>query len=171
MSVVDAAQVVAAVATLLQTIVVIVAAIFGVHQLNESRRSRGVTAALDIFNRIHNREASQRRWRLYREIGPAYPDITHEQELVMQDVISDMYYLGYLVEEKLVEFRLVAGLYYGTAIRCWRACEPYIRDERARRGTKFAHYFEKFYLRCVEYMAEEHPDEYVAEIPPAGRQG
>jgi hypothetical protein len=164
----DTAQVVAAVAAVVQTIIVTLVAGYGVVQLVEARRARRVSAIMPIFERLHSPEATARRRRLYQEIGPAGDTLTPEQETVLQAVIADFYFVGYLVEKELVEFRLMADLYYGTVVRCWQICEPYIMRDRVRRGTYYASYFETFYRRCVDYREKHRADEVVQtfEIPP-----
>lgn len=150
------AEAVSAAAAVVQTVVVAIAAVYGLIQLAEARRARRVDTVLPIFDRLHSPEAAARRRRVYNEIGPAFPTLNSEQEAVMQEVISDFYLVGYLVERGLVEFALVADLYYGTVVRCWRACAPYIERDRERRGTRYASYFELFYYRCLSYGAETH---------------
>ena len=147
----DAAPIITAVAAALQTIIVAVASVYGLFQLAEARRSRRVSAVMPVFARLHSREAAERRRRLYQEIGPATGALTHDQEMVLQEVISEFYFVGYLVDKKLLEFRLVADLYYGTVVRCWTICEKYVMRDRARRGTQYASYFESFYWLCLEY--------------------
>jgi hypothetical protein len=147
----DTAQIVAAVAAVIQTVIVAVAAAYGLVQLSEAKRSRRMSAVMPIFERLHDAEATERRRLLYQEIAPAFPNLSPAQESIIQEVISDFHFVGYLVEKRLIEFHLVADLYYGTVVRCWQACEPYVQRDRQRRGTRYAAYFESFYYRCLEY--------------------
>jgi hypothetical protein len=157
LDVADLSQVVGAAAAVIQAVVVVIAAIYALGQVRESKKSRSADIALHLFERLHNRSASERRRTLYQEIPAAYPTLTYEQDRIVQDVISDFYMVGYLVEEKLLDFELVAGLYYGSVIRTWQVTEQYIMHERSRRGTAYAHYFESLYRRCREYQLARRP--------------
>jgi hypothetical protein len=137
--------------------VVVIAAIYALGQVRESKKSRSADIALHLFERLHNRNASERRRALYQEIPAAYPALSEEQDRIVQDVISDFYMVGYLVEEKLLDFEIIAGLYYGSVIRAWQVTEPYIMRERQRRGTAYAHYFESLYHRCQAYRSAQRP--------------
>lgn len=158
---VDAAQIVAGASAAIQAVVVIAAAAFAVRQVREASRSRGAAATMQLWSSLHTEAASERRRILYEDISPKYPEISDEQRQMLHRIVNDFHFIGYLVRSGLVEFELLAGLYYGTVIRCWDAAKPYIMDQREKRGTLFAEYFEYFYLRCLQYMNEQRPDERV----------
>jgi hypothetical protein len=157
-------------ATVGAAVVVAVAAIYGVRTLREAQRSRRLTSMMPLFDRLHGPEAAERRRELYQRIRFRDGDLCPADEKIVQQIVTDFHIVGYLVENGLVEFKLIAELYYTAVLKCWDACEDYILAEHRRRHTTdYASYFKSLRERCTCYSGEKHggvmPATYPSERP------
>jgi uncharacterized protein DUF4760 len=141
------------VATLIQAIVVVIAVIYGIRQVKEAQRARAIAAFLPLFQALNSPESSALRRKLYTEIPNDRSQLTEEQENIVNGIVNQLDFLGFLTENGLLEFDLVAALYYGTIIRCWDHAYPYVEKQRELRKTHFAYYFEALNRRCLTYIS------------------
>lgn len=156
-----AVEIVTATCSVIQTGLLCVAAIYGFRQVREARRNRQLTAAFPLFNAINSRESVERRRALYLKVPKDASAANTEEKLLVNDVINQLDFLGYLTRVENLELEIVLGLYYGTIIRCWQHSTPYVLEERIVRGTHFAEHFEWIANRALEYQDKRHPFETV----------
>lgn len=155
----DVWNMVTAIATGIQAIVVIIAAIFAFYQVREANRARRDAVALALIERLNDVEAAQRRRRVY-SLKPKQVLCPSEQQLSdMGQVANEFHALGFLLKQGVVDERTVLGLYYGAATRGWAVLSPWIMKQRAKRGTLYAEYFEYLKDRAAIYIKEDRPGE------------
>ena len=152
---------VTAVCSIVQTVLLCVAAVYGFRQVREARRNRQLTAAFPLFNAINSRESVEKRRALYLEVPNDATAANTQEKLLVNDVINQLDFLGYLTRVESLELNIVLGLYYGTIIRCWHHSAPYVQEERFTRETHFAEHFEWIASRAHEYQDRHHEFEKV----------
>ena len=155
-------EAISAIATCVASLVVIIALIYGMQQLREMQRTRAVTVFLPLFQSLQTAAASRLRAQIYNDVPTDLSGITPEHEAIMNEVINQLDFLGFLTERNLIEFELIAPFFYGTTIRCWRRLEPYVQAQRQLRKTRFAWYFERLFIRCEQFVTDSRPEEEIA---------
>lgn len=148
-----------AVATSIQTAIVLAAAIYAYTQVVEARRSRNASAALYLADRLNDFDAAKRRRILFRDIYPRIASPTREDEIVLGQIANEYHSLGYLVGRGLIDKDMVLALQHAPVIRAWKAMEPWIMKQRVVRGSNYGDYFEELYNLCLQYVARSRPDE------------
>lgn len=149
-------EAISAIAVLVQAIVIIVTVVYAALQHRELKKSRSVSAFLPFFDSINTGEMASMRSELYNNNTFNNPSsLDDDEEKIVNTVINQLDYLGFLTSKGLVDERFVCELYYGTVIRCWEHANPYITHQRKLRGTDFAEYFEKLNKDCIEYIRKE----------------
>jgi hypothetical protein len=154
----------AAAAVIVQTLFLAVGLVYGLRQVQEARRAREASVILEVFQRLHSRDASARRHRIYREMTGASRPLTPELEDDVRQTINEFDLLGYLTLSRVVPNAAVLNLYYATVIRVWNATADYVREQREARGTTYAQYFEQLVHICVVETAEHRPLETVRDL-------
>jgi hypothetical protein len=156
----------AAAAVVAQTLILTIGLVYGLRQVQEARRAREASVILDVFQRLHSREASARRHRLYRDLKQAPRPLSAELENDVRQTINEFDLLGYLTLQKVVPKSAVLSIYYATTIRVWNATFPYIAEQRQARGTTYGQYFEQLAEICRVETAERRPLEQVRDLGP-----
>ena len=146
---------------LVQAVVVIIALVYGALQLRESAKSRSLSIFLPLYEELNSPKSVALRKKLYTETGGDPTLYTDEQEELINNIVNQLDFLGFLTQNKLIDFKLVAPLYYGTVIRCWEKASPYVLHQRDLRKTRFAYYFEFLYLKCKRYVRVHKSDEQI----------
>jgi hypothetical protein len=155
----------AAAAMIVQTVLLAIGLVYGLRQVQEARRTREASVILDLFQRLHSREASERRHRLYRELHDSTLPLSPELESDVRQTVNEFDLLGYLALTKVVPRPAFLSLYYATTIRVWNATSAYIESQRDTRGTRYAQYFEQLVQLCRVEAAETRPLETVRDLP------
>lgn len=159
-------EAVTAIATVAQAIVVIVAAIFAYYQVREANRTRRDAVALALIERLNDAEAGRRRRRIYAMSAKQVLRPSERELADMSQVANEFHALGFLLKRGVVDEATVLGLHYGAVTRAWSVLSPWIMEQRKRRGTLYAEYFEHLKDRAALYIAKERP----AETPRAWRR-
>jgi len=154
----------AAAAAVAQTLLLAIGLVYGLRQVQEARRTREASVILDVFQRLHSREASARRHRLYRDAVRAQRSLSADLEDDIRQTVNEFDLLGYLTLNKVVPRSAVLRLYYATTIRVWNATSPYIQEQREMRGTSYGQYFEQLVQICLVETAEHRPLETVRDL-------
>lgn len=149
------------IAAIVQAIVVIIALVYAILQLKEASKARSLSVFLPLFEELNSPESVAQRKKLYTQIGSDPALYTDEQEELINNIVNQLDFLGFLTQNKLINFKLAAPLYYGTVIRCWEKSSAYVLHQRELRKTKFAYYFEFLYVKCKRYARIYKPDEQI----------
>ena len=147
-----------AIGAMLQALVVMAVALFAKRQLRETQRARSVASFFPLFESINSAESAALRRRLHSEIRGDPAQYSDEEEDVVNGIVNQFDYLGFLAEKNLIDQDLVVAFYYGTVIRAWRSAEPYVDLQRSLRGTNFAGFFEGLKDQCLEFVETTLPD-------------
>ena len=149
-------QSLSALAYIVQPIVVAVTALYAAKQLHELVRARNISTLFSLFEMINSGKTADARRRIYNELRFKNPGtLDRDDEAVINELINQMDFLGFATIYRLVNSKLVISFYYGTIIRCWQDCLPYVMLERERRGTSFAEFFERLYYMSQEYLEKQ----------------
>ena len=160
----------AALGTAIQTVLIAAGLVYGFRQVQEARRARESAVILDVFQRLHSRDASRRRHRIYHELPDIGESLPPDLEDDLRQVINEFDLLGYLVVNGVLPQDAVLELYYATVIRVWRATSPYIQAQRESRGTLYAQYFERIVRSSRRNVIRRRPSETVFDIGEAADQ-
>jgi len=140
------------ISTLVQAIVVIIAAVYALIQIREARSARRATVALHLFDQLNLEAAITRRRRLYAKFARRMSRLSPSEDREIGRIANEFTQLGFLVREGLVDERLAITLYYGAILRCGEILMPWVRQQRRAREDEFyADDFEDLYLRTLEF--------------------
>lgn len=153
----DGWSVASAIATYVQTVILLGAAYIAVGQVREASRARKLAILMPLRYDIDSPAARHNRYVLFNELPEDLMTLDGAQDSVVDRVVVEYDNLGQLVRAHLIDFKLVASWYAPSAERCWRRVKPWVEKERARRGgAPFAVAFEEFAQRCINYNARLH---------------
>lgn len=150
-------SVASAIATCVQTVILLGAAYFAVGQVREAGRSRKLAILMPLRYDIDSPAARHNRYMLFNELPEDLTSLDGAQDSVVDRVVVEYDHLGQLVRAQLIDFKLVALWYAPSTERCWRRVRPWVEQERERRGgASFAVAFEELAQRCIKYNARFH---------------
>ncbi len=145
---------VGAIATAVQTLAVIVALIYAVRQVKEANKARTISVFLPVYEQINSPESVANRKSLYNDLPHDVKLYSEGHNTLANTIVNQFDFLGYLSANHLADKYLILPLYYGTIIRCWEACLPYITHQRELRKVNFAEYFEFLYRHCLDFIVK-----------------
>jgi hypothetical protein len=151
-------DIVSATAVSAQAVLLAVAGVYGARQLRETRRTRHLSLLIPLFQELNSRQSVDNRRRLYTTIAPRKSKATEDDENLVNDIVNQFDFLGYITRKSVADADLVLGLYYGTIIRCWRDSEWYISKQRELRSALFAAHFEWLNQEAIKFQLKYHPD-------------
>lgn len=151
---------ISAIATCIQTVILIAASYYALNQFREARRARVLAILMPLRYEIDGPESRENRFKLFNELPEDLTSLTREQDLVVDQVVVEYDNLGKLIRVGLVDFEVLASMYSLSTERCWRRVAPWVAKERERRGGGlYAEPFQMFAERCIEYNAQTHTEE------------
>lgn len=146
-----------AVATCVQTVILLTAAYFAVGQVKEASRARKLAILMPLRYDIDSPAARNNRYVLFNDLPEDLTSLDDAQDKVVDRVVVEYDNLGQLVRAKLIDFKLLASLYAPSTERCWRRVKPWVEKERDRRGgAPYADALEDFAERCIQYNERQH---------------
>ena len=150
-------DIISSTAASVQTVLLAAAAIYGARQLHEARRTRHLSLLIPLFQELNSRQSVDNRRQLYTSIAPKKSKATKEDENLVNDIVNQFDFLGYVSRKSVADVDLVLGLYYGTIIRCWRDSEWYVSKQRELRSSPFAAHFEWLNQEAIRFQLKHHP--------------
>jgi hypothetical protein len=144
-------------ATIAAVIAAIVAAVAGAAvawasatQLILARRTATLNAIQPFYTRYHSPAARELRREIYRgEIE--FSTITPEKRQQIEDLINSLEFLGALVNNKLISFRVVKSIFHTSVSGLYPPLTPYIMQQRQQGPTR------KNYALNYEKLAKRYP--------------
>lgn len=150
------------IAQIVEMVVVVAAAITAYFHLHDSKKTRAIGFFLPLFNELNSPTSVENRKRLYEiDSKKDVRQLTPDEQVVINTVVNQLDFLGFLTKQGLIEQTLVLPLYYGTIIRCWEFSESYVLWQRSLRGTNFAEHFENLAEESHKYIDAYRHDEVV----------
>lgn len=125
-----------------------------IQQIYETRKSTNAQIAMDLFRELRDKKTMAETRKIY-----ALPDNFSEpeneyQKEIIEYLISQLNFLGVLVEKGIIDKELAPDAYAGTtSLRCWYKLHKYIWEERCKRKY-FGEYFEGFTNRSCQYFKD-----------------
>lgn len=142
---------VVAVATLIQTAVVVAGVGFALRQIHQAKQARELESLVTIFDRMRpaeRRASIEHMLTLPADIG----DWREADRHVANSEHQDFEQLGFLVRHRFLRERLIMEMYSLLIIDAWRALEPYELAEQERMGTPgFGRSFKELSERATAY--------------------
>lgn len=114
---------------------VIVAAVYGFHQVAQSTRAREMQVLQKIFDDMASDERHDRRARVLSNEA-VFSDWTREQRRDAYGEIEKFQQLGFFVRHKLVRSRLIFEMYSLVIIRMWDRVAGYVSYLRDQMGAE-----------------------------------
>ena len=161
----DASQwtAIAAVATALQALVVIVAALYARNQVAEARqaradakKSRDFQLLLQLHTVFDSDNAREDRRRLHNELPPNLgSELTRSQEDLVYRVVETFEFVGQLVRSGVLEFDLITETHARPISRNWQRLEPWIAAKRVR-DPNFAEGCVDLGRQCLQWDVSRH---------------
>jgi hypothetical protein len=151
---------VTAIATVISTLIVILAAVFAFHQLREMARARSAEAVVKIFEMMIDdvETRSARRYVRTHEL-PRPGKASEETFAKMYRVWVSFDNLGIMVFEGLLPERIPMEMFHTSVIECWEKLAPHIDHERNQRGKRYQVFFEDLYCRSLRYQRKHYRDQ------------
>lgn len=139
----------AATASAVQAIVVVIAAVYAFMQVRESRRSSDLASLTHLYAQIDSDSAREDRRRLHNELpSDLTKELTADQYALLYRVVGTFNFLGDLIANNLIDFELVACSHARPISRNWQRLEPWVRQQREHEA-KFAAAFELLGAKCL----------------------
>lgn len=141
----------AAVSAAVQAAVVVMAAVYALLQVRESRRSSDLASLTHLYAQIDSDSAREDRRRLHNELPADLTGVlSAEQYALLYRVVGIFNFLGDLIAKKLLSFDLIADSHARPISRNWQRLEPWIRQQRQHEAN-FAAAFEGLGSRCADW--------------------
>ena len=141
-------QAVEAIGTGLAALVVIVAGVIALGQLAEAKNARNAAVALQMFDKLANRETKKILAEIYQLPDDKVPDTMTRDVSYVLDTLE---LLGLFVVEGVIEEDLAIREMRGMEIRVWYKLREYIMQERKNRGH-YAQYTEYYAHKSLRYQ-------------------
>ena len=151
-------NIVASVAVVIQSLVVVCGIILAVNQLKEMTKTRHLEAMLRVYDMIGSPEARKQRRFIYAELKSKPGKLTSEEQEIMEQVSVTLDRIGKLAESGLMPQDDLLEGHYEVFIRTWKKLEPYIRHHRQIAGNRWVQHFEKFAKIAEDYRLKHYPD-------------
>lgn len=129
-------------------------AIYAGRTLREARKANKIPALLDFLREYRSYEPDRRY--VFRtldeecEPGAGISTLPDDARRHVTRVAHYLDQLGFLVDQRLIDPHAVAGFMGPSVLRSWEVLAPYIRQERAARGSPaYSRYFEDLAARVL----------------------
>jgi hypothetical protein len=144
------------IATAISSLTVLVAVIFGLLTLRQWRRTRYLTAAVELVHAMQTPEFTRSIARVVE-----LPIAAEPQAIMGERALSDAVFavchtfesLGVLVFHRLLPLHLVDHLIGGYARASWKRLHPYVTQRRETMGAMFGEWYEWLVMRMEESPA------------------
>jgi hypothetical protein len=127
--------------------------------LEESAKSRQVSALFEVFNNISTDQARKDRKYVYNNLPDAMEGLPENGWRIANRVWTSLDHVGLLVENGLVDEKLVMEMYCELIIKCWIKLRPHIEMLRVKQGGRYQKYFELLATRAEAYHRAKYPNE------------
>jgi len=152
-------QIIFDVATLFANVATVAALFFLLYEIRQSTKSRYLEGAVHLFEYFNTEESKEAR-RIIYSAGALKHDIEEEERKSAEQIWAYFNQMGILVKEGLLPRKIALEMYSETTIRCWKALEKNIKEERKKRQVPtYMHYFEWLYNESVQYRGKEFRNE------------
>lgn len=148
-------EMVAALAVVLQTLVIAAAAVLALRQLKESRQLRGLEGLSQLHGELRA-SRNDRLW-LYQNLSGDPSNATEEEWRRINDVATLFDRIAQLCEHDLVPENALLRSHGFAIARLWRLVAPYVKHERSNDAHKVGHVrgFEELAGRALQNLDRE----------------
>lgn len=148
---------VSAIATVVATASVVVGVIFTVLELRHMTRTRQTDLIMRMYENVSSREATELLLRVGSSKFTSYEDYVKKYGLTdAAEAIGIFERVGLLLEQNLIDIRLVDRLFGGMVATMWEKLEPVVQGMRKALGQPYlSMHFEYLYHRMRVYRASD----------------
>ena len=143
-------------ATVVQGIIVVIAAIYAYSQVREATRSRDLQATIELFELLGADDIKEIRRRL-STLSTKPEELSDEQWFEIEKVSNSYNRAGLLVAHGLLDEDILQDLFAETILLSWEKFSPYIQYERKRRFGRYQNYFEYLAKRSQNFLQQRYP--------------
>lgn len=137
--------------TIIETVVVIIAAVYGFIQLREMLKARHFQATIELLDILGSDDVSGARHAALRVSSPA-ADASEAEWNDIQKASIAFNRAGWLLSHGLLDREMLFDMYCETIVKAWDKLQPYIEYAReARRFPRWQRHFELLTLDAREY--------------------
>jgi hypothetical protein len=140
-----------AISPLLETIIILITAIFVLFQLKEMKRATIAQAFFVIVSYLQTPECREARKVLIKLNEKDFTKWTDEQIKNAGIACSTYDGVGILIRKKVIDHRMVTVEYRNSIICCWEHARPMIESYREERGNDFWDDFEWLYENAKKH--------------------
>jgi hypothetical protein len=126
-----------ALSTLVATVVISIAAIFEVMQLNEMKRSRKLELLMRLFDDYSSPKTRENRRFIYRCLPRDPSQLSDEHFLIIDDVLAGLDRAWLFIKYEQLEPEVIFEIYGEIFLRLWGVLYPIVLYERKRRGEYY----------------------------------
>ena len=148
---------VSAIATVVATVSVVVGVIFTVLELRHMTRTRQTDLIMRMYENVTSKEATELLFRVGSARFTSFEDYAKKYGLTdTAEAIGIFERVGLLLEQNLIDIRLVDRLFGGMIATMWEKLEPVVDGMRKRLGQPYlAMHFEYLYHRMRVYAKSD----------------
>jgi hypothetical protein len=145
------------VATVVATVSVVIGVIFTVLELRHMTRTRQTDIIMRTYENVTNREATEMLFRVGASKFTSYEDYVKMYGLTdAAETIGIFEPVGILLEQNLIDIRLVDRLFGGMVATMWEKLEPVVQGMRKALGQPYlGMHFEYLHYRMRDYRASD----------------
>ncbi|MFI7588686.1 hypothetical protein ACIB24_16565 [Spongisporangium articulatum] len=151
--------IVSSLSSVVATLIVVAAAVYGHFQLGELRRARNVAALMEFHDYYHSLPVRDVRGRLLSgELGGPAELIDSRHALAPEDdhrlwqMVDKLEFLAALVNRRLVDFDVAYSIFSWSPPLVWAKIEPVVVHHRARGNPQYCVNLERL---VTSYAAQE----------------
>jgi len=136
--------------SLIQTIIVIVAAVWAYFQLKEMKKGTIAQTFFSIVEVVQEPRVRQARDILMTIKNQNYNQWTENERKSAEIACSTYDNVGILLKVEVLDFRMIIDHWHNSIMKCWNRAQPMINKYREERGKDFWSGFQWLYDNCIE---------------------
>ncbi len=130
-------EAISAISSLVQTIVIIVTVGFAILQIKQTNQSHKLDVSIRLFDELSSPSSRKNRAFIYSLKNKDPSQLTTEEILIVDEVLSSLDRAWILVENKQIDSKFVYETYGEIFLKIWGVTQPIVMHERNRRGNYY----------------------------------
>lgn len=130
-------EAISAISSLIQTIVIIVTVGFAIFQIRQTNQSHKLEVSIRLFDELSSPSSRKNRAFIYSLKGKDLSQLTTEELLIVDEVLSSLDRAWILIENKQIDSKFVYETYGEIFLKVWGVTQPMVTHERKRRGSYY----------------------------------
>ena len=154
-------EAISAISSLVQTIVIIVTVGFAILQIRQANQSHKLDVSVRLFDELSSPSIRKNRAFIYSLKGKDPSQLTTEELLIVDGVLSSLDRAWILIENKQIDSKFVYETYGEIFLKIWGVTQLIVMHERKRRGNYYRQRTESLIKSVRKYFKKQNkPLEY-----------